>query len=201
MSKKTLADIKKSGNHAIIQLKNNQRNLYKRLTKVIASRKSVDINTSVEKNRNRIETRTVKAFHLPKYDYFDFKTNYIWEHWNNYISTVIHVERCIEKYSYEQRKWISSTESHLYIATYIDNAMGYADKIRNHWLIENSNNYVRDQTLNEDGSRIRNNPHAFAILRSFVLNILRYNKETNIRTALYKNCCNLDRLLKYNDLF
>jgi predicted transposase YbfD/YdcC len=200
LSKKTFADIKKSGNDAIIQLKNNQPNLYKMLSR-ITSQPPIDIDTTTEKNHSRIETRSIKTFHLPQYNYFDFKTNYVWARWNNYISAVIHVERIIEQYNHEHKRWRTTKESSIYLATYIDTALGYAEKIRKHWLIENSNNYVRDQALNEDASRIRKNPHAFAILRSFVLNILRYNKETNIRTTLYKNCCDLDRLLKYKALF
>jgi len=39
-----------------------------------------------------------------------------------------------------------------------------------HWLVENSNHYVRDVTMLEDSSRIRINAHIFAKLRSFALN-------------------------------
>lgn len=201
MSKKTLAAIKKSKNNAIIQLKDNQRILFKKLNKIISSQKPTDMDTTIEKNRNRIETRTVESFMLPTYNYFDFKKNYAWDGWNPYITSVIKVTRTVETYDYATKKYATSADTSLHIATYADNAKAYANQIRNHWLIENSNHYVRDQSLSEDSSRIRKNPQSFATLRSFVLNILRFNKETNIRTTLYKNCCDLDRLLKYSWLF
>ncbi len=42
--------------------------------------------------------------------------------------------------------------------------------------------------MNEDKSRIRNNPGIFAKLRSFALNILRVNKVKNIADELFYNC-------------
>lgn len=201
MSKKTLAAIKKSKNDAIIQVKDNQPSLSKKLTKVINSQKPTEIDTTIEKNRNRIETRIVESFILPIYSYFDFKKNYAWDGWNQYITSVIKVTRITETYDYKTNKYATTIDTSLYIATYADNVKAYANQIRNHWAIENSNHYVRDQSLLEDDSRIRKNPQSFATLRSFALNILRFNKENNIRTALYKNCCDLDRLLKYIWLF
>ena len=201
MSKKTLATIKKSKNDAIIQVKDNQLSLSKKLTKIINSQKPTGTDTTIEKNRNRIETRVVESFILPPYNYFNFKKNYSWNGWNQYITSVIKVTRTTETYDYKINKYATSEDTSLYIATYADNAKAYANQIRNHWSIENSNHYVRDQSLLEDASRIRKNPQSFATLRSFALNILRFNKESNIRTTLYKNCCDLDRLLKYSRLF
>jgi hypothetical protein len=54
-----------------------------------------------------------------------------------------------------------------------------------------------DVTLCEDASRIRQNPGLFARLRSFALNLLRANGETNISLALYDNALNIDRVLQY----
>jgi hypothetical protein len=49
---------------------------------------------------------------------------------------------------------------------------------------------VRDVTLGEDQSRIRTNPHIFAKLRSFALNILRYNQVDNVSLELFENSMN-----------
>ena len=65
--------------------------------------------------------------------------------------------------------------------------------VRDHWGIENRIHHVRDTRLNEDASRIRKNPSVFALLRSFVLNIFRFNKVGNIRLAL-------DNILVYKGL-
>jgi len=56
---------------------------------------------------------------------------------------------------------------------------------------------VRDVTLSEDKSRIRTNPHIFAKLRSFALNILRKNDVQNVSLELFENCLNLDNVLNY----
>ena len=69
--------------------------------------------------------------------------------------------------------------------------------IRGHWGIENSDHHVRDVTLGEDQSRIRTNPHIFAKLRSFALNILRANHVANVSLELFNNGMNLNRVLNY----
>lgn len=54
--------------------------------------------------------------------------------------------------------------------------------------------------MNEDKSRIRNNPDIFARLKSFALNILRANKVTNIASELFYNCINLGNILNYKGI-
>jgi len=51
--------------------------------------------------------------------------------------------------------------------------------------------------MGEDGSRIRTNPHIFAKLRSFALNILRANNVENASLELFNNCMNLNNILNY----
>ncbi len=53
----------------------------------------------------------------------------------------------------------------------------FGKKIREHWLIENQNHWVRDVLFREDSSKIRSGNAAqnFAIIRSIVLNLLRIN--------------------------
>ena len=75
-----------------------------------------------------------------------------------------------------------------------------AQVVRAHWSIENRLHYVRDVTLGEDASRIRRNPGLFALLRSFALNLLRFNGISNISLGLYDNALNFDRLLAYQGL-
>ena len=70
-----------------------------------------------------------------------------------------------------------------------------AHAVRSHWGIENRDHYVRDVTLGEDDSRIRQKPGAMARIRSAALNILRAKGIQNVSQALYINALNLDRLL------
>ncbi|MGI8634676.1 MAG: hypothetical protein ACR2KZ_04665, partial [Segetibacter sp.] len=46
---------------------------------------------------------------------------------------------------------------------------------------ENKNHYVRDVSFNEDAHKIRKKPFNYSILRSFALNVFRYNKIKNIK--------------------
>jgi hypothetical protein len=59
---------------------------------------------------------------------------------------------------------------------------------------------VRDVTVNEDKSRIRNNPDISARLKSSALNILRADKVTDIASELFYNCINLGNILHYKGI-
>lgn len=72
--------------------------------------------------------------------------------------------------------------------------------IRSHWKIENKNHYVKDVTLHEDFSRIRKNPENIACLRSFALNVLRYNGIENVSQAVFRNAVNVNKLLNYKGI-
>ena len=54
--------------------------------------------------------------------------------------------------------------------------------------------------MNEDKSRIRNNPGIFAGPRSFALNILRVNKAKNIADELYYNCISIGNIFSYKGI-
>src|SRR4051794_33301653 len=69
-----------------------------------------------------------------------------------------------------------------------------ARAIRSHWGIENRDHHVRDVTMGEDASRIRQRPGGMARIRSAALNILRANGIQNVSQALYVNALDLDRL-------
>jgi predicted transposase YbfD/YdcC len=58
--------------------------------------------------------------------------------------------------------------------------------IRNHWAIENSSHYVRDVTLQEDGSQIRSGaaPQVMATMRNLSIGIMRLGGKSNIAEGL-----------------
>jgi len=201
LPKKTLAKIKKAGCEGILQVKDNQLNLKRKIEREIKLNKELSSEVMIEKNRNRIETRIIKVYPVRQPTQASLINDNIWNNWNLYIRSIIHIEKSVEIFSYKTNSRRISKEEHLYVATYEDNAKGFANHIRKHWLCENSNHYVRDQTLMEDYSRIRKNPLSLAILRSFILNILRFNKETNIRAALYRNCCSIQKIFEYSGIF
>ena len=113
------------------------------------------------------------------------------------IKVVVKVERYRRCFDPKTKSWLSSTETTFYISIIRLTAQEFCQAIRRHWAIENNNHRVRDVTLGEDKSRIRTNPHIFAKLRSFALNILKKNKVENVSLELFENCVNLDKVLNY----
>jgi predicted transposase YbfD/YdcC len=110
---------------------------------------------------------------------------------------VVKVQRFRQVFDPKTKTWQNSDETSFYISTIVLSAPEFCQAIRDHWGIENRNHYVRDVTMAEDKSRIRTNPHIFAKLRSFALNILRKNKVENVSLELFQNCMNLDNVLNY----
>ena len=115
--------------------------------------------------------------------------------------TIIKVERKTKIFHTKSRNYKKREEISYYASTFSDNTDKMAEIIRNHWGIENKNNYVRDTALREDYSRIRVNPGIFARLRSFALNILRFNNVENIKGALQMNGLDLNRVFEYQGIF
>jgi predicted transposase YbfD/YdcC len=77
------------------------------------------------------------------------------------------------------------TETRYYIASFVEPAESFAQRIRGYWGVENKVHYVRDVTQGEDASRIRMQPlpQLFAVARNFALNLYRLNEFTNMAQA------------------
>src|SRR6476469_174314 len=76
----------------------------------------------------------------------------------------------------------------------------YAAATRGHWGVENRVHYILDVSMHEGASRVRKSPTILSILRSFALNILRFNKVNNVADALRRNAMNLNRVLAYGGI-
>lgn len=68
-----------------------------------------------------------------------------------------------------------STQTRYYVASFIETAHAFAERIRGYWGVENKVHYVRDVTQGEDASRIRTPPlvQNWALARNFALNLYR----------------------------
>ena len=119
---------------------------------------------------------------------------------HTHFCTLVEIQRHTDVFDTRQKDWVSRQETAYYVSTATLSAAHAAHAVRAHWGIENRLHYVRDVTLGEDASRIRHNPGLFALLRSFALNLLRFNGVTNISLGLYDNALNFDRLLAYQGL-
>jgi predicted transposase YbfD/YdcC len=189
MPKKTVESVIETGNHLLVQVKGNQPTLQAHAREVALQPPLRTESSHTIGKRNRIEQRTVKVWPLPA----EFGT----EPWHRRFRTLVQVERHVERFQTQTAEWQSSVEVSLYLSDMLHDSANWGNVIRRHWHIENRLHWVRDETLGEDRSRIRCNPDIFALLRSFALNILRFNDESNISDALYRNVLNFDRVWAY----
>jgi len=193
LSKKTLETAKETGNELIVQVKGNQKTLLHDCRRIAETSTAHEVyEEAMTKTRNRIESRKVEVFIAP-----NFTDNEKW----SLVKAIVKVDRYRRVFDTKTKRWKNSDEVSFYIATIILDAQAFCRIIRNHWGIENRNHYVRDVTMGEDKSRIRINPHIFAKLRSFALNILRINHVQNVSLELYDNCLNFDNILHYVGIF
>ncbi len=78
-----------------------------------------------------------------------------------------------------------SEETRYYISNLTVTAKDFLHIIRSHWAIENSLHYVKDVAFLEDCNRMRTKqiPVVTSLLRSMAINLLNFNKITNITQA------------------
>jgi predicted transposase YbfD/YdcC len=145
------------------------------------------------KHKGRIEQRVTEVF--------EDNLSIADRTFKSYVEHIIKVTRKRQVKDTKTKKYNDSSEIAYYISTVPLMANDYADIIRGHWGIENCNHHVRDETLKEDKSRIRKNPVIMATLRSFVLNIMRANKVSNISSELYRNICDMKNVRRYRYLW
>jgi len=189
LSKKTLKSAQESGNEAIVQVKGNQKTLLNDCRTISETTIPDEVyQEAVTKTRNRIESRKVEIFIAPT-----LTESQPWA----LVKVVVKVQRSRQLFDTKTKTWKNADQTSFYISTIVLSAQEFCQAIRNHWGIENRNHYVRDVTMGEDKSRIRTNPHIFAKLRSFALNILRRNQVENVSLELFDNCMDLDKVLNY----
>jgi hypothetical protein len=182
-----------SGNHLLTQVKDNQKNLRRRLELGAMGRKPSGFAKSETTGRNRWETREL--------DVFPAKAWFRHTPWEPLIKTVLRLKRTIFrrdpatglcKRTSETVFWVSSASG--------PTPQQWNAWIRGHWRIENGSHCVRDVAFAEDASRIRKNPDIAARLRSFAYNLLRANGCDNMKNARWRAAIDLDTLFKMNGL-
>lgn len=187
--KKTLETIVAAENEIIFQVKGNQMSLKKDCEKYEKLLKPLDIyQEEVVKAHGRIEQRTTKTYVFSPFDQ---------EKWGEKLICMAVISRMRQRFDTKKKTYKTHTEIAYFISKAALTAKEFGIAIRNHWLVENKNHYVKDLTLKEDDSRIRASPQVFATLRSFTLNIFRANKVENIADELFCNGMDFDRIKKY----
>jgi predicted transposase YbfD/YdcC len=191
LPKKTFAAAAKAQVRAIIQLKDNQPSLLNDAVAACAARRPVSTGVSVDKARNRHETRIVEVFRA--------KPAVAGTEWETLVTDIIRVNRTVLHRSAKTGLWSRASEVAYYLANFSAPAKCCAAAIRRHWHVENTLHYTRDVTFLEDQSRIRCNPGVFARLRSFGYNILRRNKVSTFSQDRYAAALRgIDALLKWS---
>ena len=141
----------------------------------------------INKGHGRIEKRTVSISHVLN-DIPAFPG----------LQTLIRVES--ERQVHRATIIEVSTETRYYVASWIDTAQAFADRIRGYWGVENKVHEVRDVTQGEYASRIRTPPliQIWALARNFALNLYRDNSFQNMAQAQRRAGFSLNTL---KDLF
>lgn len=167
--KKTAQAIIDSNNDYLGALKGNQSGL---LQAVKANFQPQATTRQLDKGHGRIENRTVSISHILD-GIPDFPG----------LQTLIRVQS--ERQVHRSSVIEVTSETRYYIASFIDTAQAFADRIRGYWGVENKVHYVRDVTQGEDASRIRTLPlvQTWALARNFALNLYRHNGFDNMAQA------------------
>jgi predicted transposase YbfD/YdcC len=190
---KTIEAVKVAGGEALLQVKANQPSLEAAFEALPAGHEPEDCHVETGKiRRNRQEKRVVEVFRAGRLlDLPDWQTHAVEA--VRVTRTVLHQDVATGW------KWRPTREVAWYASSGKGNsATYYAAATRGHWGIENQVHYVLDVSMHEDASRVRKSPTILSILRSFALNILRFNKVNDVADALWRNAMNLNRVLAYS---
>ena len=175
-----------TGNALLVRVKDNQPKLHDALAGLCVEQHPLDSYETVDRCRHgRQEHRVVEVFDA---------AGRLGDEWQPLIACVARVSRLTYAKDTRSGLWPARKEVGYYACQIRLDAKILARAIRSHWGSENRDHYVRDVTMGEDDSRIRQRPGGMARIRSAALNILRVNGVQNVSQTLYANALSLDRL-------
>lgn len=154
----------------MITVKGNQQTLFNQLKSQFEQLPPLSIDHQREQTRDRVTHRTVSVLdQIPAID----------PQWVG-IQRIIRVERT------GTRAGQPYDETMFYISSLTLDAVGFAQKIRAHWHIENRLHWVKDVVLKEDETPVcdGNAPVNFGIVRTLCLNLFRLNGFDSITRGL-----------------
>ena len=159
----------------VLMVKGNQEILQEQLQQAIIQafdEENPDLRRckTVEKNRNRKETREVTVLPVPK-------ESEVFARWAG-IATIGAIYRTREIHgTFEESQ-------EFFITSLPCKVRAIGQHLRSHWSTENSQHYVLDVTFSEDASRIRkgNGPEITSVFRRLALNILQ--RDTTLKASI-----------------
>lgn len=185
-NKKTTQAIIESKNDYLITVKGNQIKLQNRLKELAEIKKPLTVYQSKDSSHGRYVIRKVSVFNGKNVND------------NNYphIQSFIKVERIGFRGEKEYKETI------YYISSQKLKAEILAQRIKEHWLIENQVHWVKDVIFNEDKSRIKGNNVAakFSLLVTLILNLYRSLGFISIKEGQSWLGKNWSKILEINDL-
>ena len=142
------------------------------------SKKFIDMNIRIEKNRWRNEVRVVKIYN-------DF-TNINIEEWKGLKSFI----KIYRKVFFKGKPYIETSFFISSLSLASNTAKYFQEGIRSHWSIE-SFHWIKDVSFREDLSKVSkdNAPENYSLLRNFTINIFRKNWLNKIQATIEK-CAN-----------
>ena len=183
MPKKTLEAIVETGNDYLVKVKGNQPTLLKKIEEKVKFGEAVERYEDKEITRDRYTIREVEVFELSE----DFD-----ESWKG-ARSVIGVKRS------GMRGDKSFKSQSYYLTSLFPKARRIPGAIRKHWGIENRLHWVKDVILEEDVSPQKAGaaPINLALLKSWVLTLLRLHGFEGIKEGISRLSNNLDYLLSF----
>ena len=172
IAKKTTKIIKDTGNDYTIAVKENQPTLLRQIKLNMESSQPLSEDTTIEKNRGRIETRTVFVYDNLAGISSDWKG----------LERIVRVERRTNHIKADKH----TAETAYFISSATENAIEFNRGIRGHWHIENSLHWTRDVVFKEDASKIKagNAPENLALIKCLVMTVFRKNNFTSMTKAI-----------------
>lgn len=158
------------GNDYLIALKANQGKLFKALQVHFEQAQPLSVECHVEHSRDRHIERRVKVLNPPP------KIDPAW----------VGIQRVVQVKRRGTRSGKSFEETMLYISSLKLDAPEFAQRIRDHWQIENNLHWVKDVVLGEDQAPVCAG-HAltnFAIIRTMAVNLFRANGFASITKGI-----------------
>lgn len=184
MPKKTVEGIITSQNEYLIQVKGNQKTLFRPLKETVQNQPAVSTYVSEERSRGRHEKRTIEIFHPPM----------------SLTTTWVGLKRMIHVVRQGARSGKDFLKHHYYISSVCsDEAEVFAKGVRGHWSIENRLHWVKDVMQHEDGSGIAkgNGIETLSIVKNIAINIRRALGFDSIKGATIYFASNVKELCEY----
>jgi predicted transposase YbfD/YdcC len=181
--KKTVEQIITSGNHYLIAVKANQPKLFASLQEQFEHQQTDNIDQQTEYNRGRKVTRTVRVLSHPR------TIDPAW----------IGIQSLIQIRRQGTRAAQPFSQTVFYICSLSGSAAELAERIRQHWHVENRLHWVKDVVLKEDSTPVCDG-HAmtnFAIVRTIALNLFRQHGFDSITQGIRRVAHDIPRLFSF----